>query len=178
MMKNPVKILNKKFCATKNGIHYEQLTDLSNKYKIIRSTRYHNLIKFINHNKIYKFTKQSKLFKTMKYEMDTTIDKGHGCKNPDECFIDEKNNKIFIIEKKFQQTAGSTCEKIQTSNFKLWQYSRTFPNYEIVYIYCLSRWFKNNCKAELTYLEEKKVPVFYGCEEKYKENIVEFIIEH
>ena len=178
MMKNPVKILNKKFCATKNGIHYEQLTDLSNKYKIIRSTRYHNLIKFINHNKIYKFTKQSKLFKTMKYEMDTTIDKGHGCKNPDECFIDEKNNKIFIIEKKFQQTAGSTCEKIQTSNFKLWQYSRTFPNYEIVYIYCLSRWFKNNCKAELTYLEENKVPVFYGCEEKYKENIVEFIIEH
>jgi len=30
------------------------------------------------------------------------IVKGHGCKNPDECFIHLSKKIIFIIEKKFQ----------------------------------------------------------------------------
>ena len=29
--------------------------------------------------------------------------KAHGCKNPDECYIDEERKIMFIIEKKFQQ---------------------------------------------------------------------------
>ena len=39
-----------------------------------------------------------------------------------------------IIEKKFQQCSGSVCEKIQTPDFKLWQYQRIFPNYKIHYV--------------------------------------------
>jgi hypothetical protein len=92
----------------------------------------------------------------MKDELDTSICKAHGCKNPDECFIDKNRKTIFIIEKKFQQVGGSVCEKIQTPDFKVWQYRRTFPLYQIVYIYCLSEWFKDNCKAELEYLQHKK----------------------
>jgi len=78
----------------------------------------------------------------MKDEIDTDINQAHGCKHPDECYIDEESKNIFIIEKKFQQIPGSVCEKIQTAQFKRWQYSRTFPNYNIIYIYCLSDWFE------------------------------------
>ena len=99
----------------------------------------------------------------MENKTDNDICKAHGCKQPDECYIDENNKVVYIIEKKFQQTSGSVCEKLQTPDFKLWQYTRTFPQYRIVYIYCLSDWFKKNCIAELEYLEYKntvnKLPI-------------------
>jgi hypothetical protein len=112
----------------------------------------------------------------MKDEIDTSVNKAHGCKNPDECYIDKTGKKIIIIEKKFQQVGGSVCEKIQTPDFKLWQYQRTFPNYKIIYIYCLSSWFKTNCEAELEYLNYKNIPVFWGNSETYKKDIIEYII--
>jgi hypothetical protein len=109
--------------------------------------------------------------------IDKNIEKGHGCKSPDECYINEQTKKIFILEKKFQQVNGSVCEKIQTSHFKKWQYSRSFPEYTIVYIYCLSKWFKKNCKAELEYLNIENVPFFFGNDIDYKKKIVGFIIK-
>lgn len=85
---------------------------------------------------------------------------------------------MFIIEKKFQNVNGSVCEKIQTANFKLWQYSRTFPNYNIIYIYCLSDWFKTNCKAELEYLDLNNIPYFWGSSYSYKDDIINFILSY
>jgi len=114
----------------------------------------------------------------MKDKMNKDIAKAHGCKNPDECYIDEEFKNIFIIEKKFQQCPGSVCEKIQTSDFKLWQYSRTFPDYTIIYIYCLSDWFKKNCIVELEYLNIKNVPYFWGGSETYKDDIINFILNY
>ena len=108
--------------------------------------------------------------------MDTTVKKAHGCKCPDECYIHEKSKTIIIIEKKFQQTNGSVCEKIQTSDFKIWQYKRTFPDYNINYVYCLSNWFKKNCVSELQYLELRNVPVFWGDDIDYKTKMVDFIL--
>jgi len=84
-------------------------------------------------------TKQSNLFKCMEKHIDKNIEKAHGCKNPDECYIDEENKNIFIIEKKFQQCNGSVCEKIQTPDFKIWQYKRTFPEFNIVLYLLLIR---------------------------------------
>ena len=43
----------------------------------------------------------------MHSHIDANITKAHGCKNPDECYIDLENKVIFIIEKKFQQVPGS-----------------------------------------------------------------------
>jgi len=165
-------------CNTnKNGLPYEKLTDLKTEYNIILSHKYYDEIQFIGNNKTFTTTKQSKLFKYMIDNIDTNIPKAHGCKNPDECFIDNVNKKIIIVEKKFQQVSGSVCEKIQTPHFKLWQYNRTFPEYNIIYIYCLSDWFKKNCIAELEYLKDNSIQVFWGDDNEYKKKIVKYILD-
>ena len=136
------------------------------------------IIKFINNDKELVNTNKSKFFKYMDKKMDKSIMKAHGCKNPDDVYIDEENRVIFILEMKFQQVGGSVCEKIQTPDFKKWQYNRTFLEYEIVYIYCLSDWFKLNCQAEIEYLKYKKIPYFWGSDKNYKSNIINFIINY
>lgn len=162
--------------TNKNGLPYEALTDLKSEYTVISSDDKHSKnIKFCATGITFKMTKQSRLFKCMDKHVDKQVVKGHGCKNPDECYIDEASKTIFILEKKFQQVSGSVCEKIQTSDFKIWQYNRTFPEYKIVYLYCLSDWFKANCKAELEYLNFKKVPVFWGNDKNYKSKVIDFM---
>ena len=52
-----------------------------------------------------------------------------------------------------------------------------FPDFNVIYIYCLSDWFKENCKAEIIGLGEHfEIPVFYGSDEKYKTKMVNFIL--
>lgn len=164
--------------TNKNGLPYEDMTDLSNCYTVVQQNNYDMVIKFHEHEKIFNKTRQSNLFKCMKPHIDDKVTKAHGCKNPDECYIDHESKVVFIIEKKFQQVSGSVCEKIQTCDFKLWQYKRTFPDFEVVYIYCLSDWFKDNCQAELEYFEEKNIPIFWGNSETYKQDMIEFIVNY
>ena len=164
--------------TNKNGLLYEEITDLNDKLTIVNECKTSNKIKFNDIERIFIKTQQANLFKCMKDKMNRDIVKAHGCKNPDECYIDEELKNIFIIEKKFQQCSGSVCEKIQTPDFKLWQYSRTFPDYTIIYIYCLSDWFKKNCIAELEYLDFKKIPYFWGSSETYKDDIINFMINY
>ena len=164
--------------TNKNGLLYEELTDLDDRITIFQKSKYSNTIKFDNNGRYFIKTKQSNLFKCMENKVNKGIKKAHGCKNPDECYIDEESKKMFIIEKKFQQCGGSTCEKIQTPDFKLWQYTRSFPGYTIIYIYCLSEWFKENCKAELEYLDYKEIRYFWGNSETYKDDIINFIINY
>lgn len=164
------------FKTNQNGLPYEKLTNLENHYNILKEYPHYQLISL--QGKMMVSTKKTSLFKYMERNMNHQVVKAHGCKQPDECFIDESQQTIFIIEKKFQQTGGSVCEKIQTSDFKLWQYSRTFPNYKVVYIYCLSNWFRNNCLAELEYLNAKKVPIFWGDDSYYKSKIIDYIVNY
>ena len=164
--------------TNENGLSYEEITDLNDKITILKEFKTSIIIKFNGNEKSFKKTKQANLFKCFKDEMNKDIAKAHGCKNPDECYIDEEFKNIFIIEKKFQQCSGSVCEKIQTPDFKLWQYSRTFPDYTIIYIYCLSDWFKKNCIAELEYLNFKNIPYFWGSSKTYKDDIINFILNY
>jgi len=160
-----------------HGLSYELLTNLETEYTILKKYKHYSMIKFNNIKKVNQFivTNKSNLFKYMRNKMNTTVPKAHGCKSPDECFINLDNKTMFIIEKKFQKVGGSVCEKVQTTDFKLWQYGRTFPEYKIVYIYCLSDWFKKNCPAELEYLDYKKYPYFWGDDKEYKTKIITFI---
>lgn len=166
--------------TNKNGLSYEEKTDLSDNFLELEKGSYSKTIQFTNTNKKFKRTQQSKFYKYMKKKeyLDNKIDKAHGCKNPDECYIDEREKNLFIIEKKFQQCPGSVCEKIQTPHFKLWQYKRSFPHFKIIYVYCLSDWFKTNCKAELEYLKNINIPVFWGNSPTYKKDIINFIVNY
>ena len=109
-------------------------------------------------------------------EKNTTLQPAAGCKEPDEAYIDNVRKTIFIIEKKFQQTEGSVDEKIQTGPFKKFHYSQQFPNYKIHYIYCLSDWFKRaEYTSVLDYLLNNDIPIFWGNDENYKNNIITYL---
>lgn len=164
--------------TNKNGIPYEELTDLDDRITILEKGKFSSKIIFDDNKKSFIKTKQFNLFKCMKDDISTDIQKAHGCKNPDECYIDRELKNIFIIEKKFQQCSGSVCEKIQTAGFKSRHYNKTFPKYNVIYMYCLSDWFKENCKAELEYLKDINIPVFWGGSERYKDDIINFIINY
>lgn len=165
--------------TNKNGLPYEKLTELNTEYNILLSSKLYNKIKFkMNEDRIFISTKQSNFFKYMGKHINKNVKKAHGCKKPDECYIDKDKKIIFIIEKKFQQVSGSVCEKVQTPHMKVWQYNRTFTDWNIVYIYCLSEWFKKNCIAELEYLDEMKFKYFIGSDKDYKKKIIKYILNY
>lgn len=166
-------------CNTnKNGLSYEILTDLRTNYVSVSKKNGFNVIKFSSfpHFDFIEVSK-TKLKKYMKFinEFDDSVEPAHGCKQPDEIYVCPLRKKVFIIEKKFQQCSGSVCEKIQTAEFKKEHFKREYPRYSIEYIYCLSDWFKHNCKAELYYLEKREIPVFFGSDKNYKNNIINFM---
>jgi len=165
--------------TNKNGLPYEELTNLNTDYQIISEETHSKRIRFtLNTEREFIMTKQSGLFKCMDKHVNKDIEKAHGCKNPDECFIDDNLKIIFILEKKFQQTGGSICEKIQTAGFKRRHYNKTFPKYDVIYMYCLSDWFKENCKAELDDLKDINIPVFWGNDSNYKNRIINYILNY
>ena len=64
--------------------------------------------------------------------------------DPDEAFINELTQTVYIIEKKFQSSSGSVDEKLATFPFKIYEYQKLLDpiGYDIVYIYLLSsEWF-------------------------------------
>ena len=166
--------------TNKNGLPYEKLTDLNTEFKVTYETDGYKEILFRDDDDGYKFvyTKQKGFSNFMNKYYNSDIPKAHGCKNTDESFIHLESKTIFIIEKKFQTVSGSVCEKIQTGPFKKWNYSQMFPDFKVIYIYCLSDWFKTNCKAEIIGLSKHfEIPVFYGSDEKYKTKMVNFILK-
>ena len=64
---------------------------------------------------------------------------------PDDSIFVLLNNKLFIIECKHQQVAGSVDEKLQTCDFKKKQYKKLMApaNIDVEYIYLLDNWFKD-----------------------------------
>lgn len=64
---------------------------------------------------------------------------------PDEAFIHEGKKTVYIIEKKFQNVAGSVDEKLPNCHFKKLEYEKLCSpvNYRVEYVYVLSDWFYN-----------------------------------
>ena len=64
---------------------------------------------------------------------------------PDDSIFVLLNNKLFIIECKHQEVAGSVDEKLQTCDFKKRQYKKLMApaNIDVEYIYLLDNWFRD-----------------------------------
>ncbi len=164
--------------TNKNGLKFENDTEITEVIK--EKNNFYNTYKISCDISLKKMKKKTSLHKYLKSinEMNINIKIAHGCKQPDECYIyEDKNGKdIFIIEKKFQNSSGSVCEKIQTGIFKKEHYKKLFPNYNIHYIYVLSDWFKINCESEIEYLQESGIPIFLGNKNNYITDIREYML--
>lgn len=155
-----------------NGLNHERLTDLRDRYDFVSK----NEIKFHGFDKLFVQANRRKLHIYMKNINELNKKPTHGCKQPDEAYIDSIDKKVYILEKKYQSKGGSVCEKIQTGCFKKYHYQELFPNFDVDYIYCLSDWFKCNCLSELEYLKNNGIPVFWTSDEDYKEKIISHIV--
>ena len=171
--------------TNKNGLSYEELTNLSTNYLEVgivnNGKNKYKSIKFESSVNEYISVNKSKLHSYMDFinEKNTKIISASGCKEPDEAYVDNITKNLFIIEKKFQQGPGSVDEKIQTCVFKKFHYSKIFPNYNIHYIYCLSDWFKKDeYISVIEYMTQNNIPIFWGNDEHYKTEIIEYIISN
>ena len=81
---------------------------------------------------------------------------------PDGVFMNKVNNKIYIIEKKFQSIGGSVDEKLQTCDFKKKIYENLIAPLNdftaIEYYYLLNEWFQHK-----QYDDVKKYINSVGC---------------
>ena len=70
---------------------------------------------------------------------------------PDEALLNNSNDTVYIIEKKFQHGGGSVDEKLQTCAFKKWEYEKLFSDtdYNVEYIYVCNDWFSQPCYADV-----------------------------
>jgi hypothetical protein len=83
-----------------------------------------------------------------------------------DCFVNYRDKTVYIIEKKFQSSAGSVDEKLQTCDFKRKQYKKLFSSigYDIQYIYLLCDWFrKPEYRDVLQYIKD------VGCDYYFNE---------
>jgi hypothetical protein len=74
---------------------------------------------------------------------------------PDDALLIILRKTLFIIEVKFQQTAGSVDEKLQTCDFKRKQYIKLVSSLgiRVEYVYVLNDWFKQpSYKDSLDYI--------------------------
>jgi len=168
--------------TNENGLKYEKKSGLSMLFTIIEEVE-KNITKVSFENDAgvsipFIYVKKKEFLKYLKSAINENIPIAHGCKEPDECYINENTKIIFIIETKYQQTGGSVCEKLQTAPVKKEHFRELFPTYKIEYIYCLSPWFKENCKYELILLERANIPVFWGNSSTYKKDIVDYIVNY
>jgi len=164
--------------TNKSGLSFEKNTHLRSNYQVLFSNNDGDIIQFENSKDRY-ITKEkiTKEFINI-FHSDPNFEKPHGCKKPDEMYYRIKDFTIFIIEKKNQNVSGSVCEKIQTGIFKKMAYQEIYPNNNIVYIYCLSLWFKDNCRSEINLLKKNGIHIFFGDDINYKNDLINFIINY
>jgi hypothetical protein len=84
---------------------------------------------------------------------------------PDDAYLSLRNNTLYIIEKKYQQGAGSVDEKLQTADFKIKQYRKLLAplNIEVEFIYVLNDWYLQDCyKDVLDYIISVGCSYYFG----------------
>lgn len=149
---------------TKTGLEFELNTDLSaflskqKGYTVSENNVYFNdelVGRIFQKHGFYKFLKE------LDIDWKSLISKKL---LPDNSIFVIVANTLFVIECKFQQSAGSVDEKLQTCDFKRKQYQKLLSkaNIEAEYIYLLSDWFrKPEYKDVLDYIHSVHCYYFF-----------------
>lgn len=160
-----------------NGLKFEEQTDLQTEFNVIEEHQNHKVIQFNTNNNRYITGTKYQFYKYMSCSVNTSPVCGNYL--PDEWYVNEDNKIIFILEKKSQTGSGSVDEKLQTVPCKLWNYKQMFPDYVTIYTFTLSDWFKHTkYHNEMNYLNLNNTPVFWGSDENYKSQIVDYITNY
>ena len=126
-----------------NGLKFEQTTSLDESFKLA-GYKVDNHIVYCNDEKIglsvpkhsfYNYFLASKGISQQDYTSKKWL--------PDECFVNDKSNCVYIIEKKFQNCSGSVDEKIPNCEFKKSIYEKlcTPIGFKVQFMYLFSNWF-------------------------------------
>jgi hypothetical protein len=133
---------------TKTGLIFEGKTDLATIFKLQKNYE----VKVCGKYKAVYFKQELVAYIFQKHEIYHFL-REHGVEweqyisaklLPDDSIFCISNKTVFIIEKKFQQTDGSTDEKLQTGDFKKKQYEKLFAPLEIQveFAYLLNDFFR------------------------------------
>ncbi len=149
-----------------NGLKFEQETDLRD--AILRIDGYalrdHEL--YFNNQYIGAIASKNNLYKVL-LEPNGINYKDLISKKllPDEAIYLKETNTVFIIEKKFQNVAGSVDEKLQTCGFKKRQYTKLFSplGIRVEYLYVFNDWFAHSQYNDvLDFIEENNCHYFFN----------------
>lgn len=150
-----------------NGLHFEQTTSLD---KALKNAGYN-----IDEDKheVYRGTQligmsvpQKKLY-TYFLNPSGINYKDYNSKewHPDEAFVNFENSTVYIIEKKFQNGAGSVDEKLPGCHFKKMEYQKLFNplNFNVEFIYIFNDWFLDKrYRDTLDYIKYMGCHYFYN----------------
>ena len=151
--------------TNQNGLHFEQTTSLDD---ALANSGYH----IINHadlretHQIGMSVPQKKLYTCFLnpkgiYYSDFNSKEWR----PDEAFINFENNTAYIIEKKFQNCAGSVDEKLPGCHFKKLEYQKLFNplSFDVEFIYIFNNWFLDEkYRDTLEYIKQMGCYYFYN----------------
>jgi len=161
-----VNIYGGGFRTNENGLKFEQETSLKSfiensiNYRVIDDNVYFHetcVGRLMGKHDLYKY-----LLNEMKINYKDYLSKQM---LPDDAFYNYNNSIIYIIEKKFQNVAGSVDEKLQTCDFKRKQYTKLFSSvgFACEYIYVLNDWFKNPTYQDvLNYITDSKCSYYFN----------------
>jgi hypothetical protein len=147
-----------------NGLGFEKKTNL---LELINENNNYELTEFgevVNENRVV-----AKYFEKHQIYSEILKPNGLNYKNilskkllPDSALL--VGGTIFIIEKKFQNGAGSVDEKLQTCDFKKRQYEKLFNplGINVEYYYLLNNFFNKECyKDVFEYIESVGCRYFF-----------------
>ena len=149
-----------------NGLAFEQQTTLAEAFENAGVIVTPNNMIYVGEENIGKLTAKYDLYKELLEPLGVDW-RDYLSKRmlPDDCFVNYTNRTVYIIEKKFQSSAGSVDEKLQTCDFKRKQYKKLFNaiGYDIQYIYLLCDWFrKPEYRDVLQYIRDVGCDYFFN----------------
>jgi hypothetical protein len=149
-----------------NGLKFEQETDLRDALLKIPGYAVQGNTLYFNGNFIGTIASKHDLYRVL-LEPNGVNHKEVISKKllPDEAIYLESTKTVFIIEKKFQNVAGSVDEKLQTCGFKKRQYSKLFSPLciRVEYLYIFNDWFSHpQYKDVLDFILENNCYYFFN----------------
>ena len=89
--------------------------------------------------------------------------------NFNECYVDHNNDNIFIIQNDIHLEHHQNIKK---------KYSILFPEYRVIYVYCLQDEIKDLHPVEVYCMYQEEMPIFWKNSKDYKSKMIYFITNY